>query len=142
MSLALPPDLPPACLFQAAADYQVPPAVLYAIRKVEGGTLGKSNPNTNGTRDYGPMQINTVWIKRFQQNENLTAEVVASQPCIAIRSAAYVLRFELNRTGADFWRGVGNYHSKTPERNQAYRQKVYQHALRYDQHLRSIGWID
>ncbi len=139
---ALPPDLPAACVFQAAADYQLPPAVLYAIRKVEGGTLGKSNGNTNGTRDYGPMQINTVWINRFKQNENLTAEVVASNPCIAIRSAAYVLRWELNRTGTDFWRGVGNYHSKTPALNLVYRQKIQAHAIRYDQHLRKIGWIN
>lgn len=141
-SAALPPDLPAACVFQAAADYQLPPAVLYAIRKVEGGAVGQSNPNTNGTRDYGPMQINTVWIKRFHRNEGLSAEQVASEPCIAVRSAAYVLRFELNQVGQDFWRGVGNYHSRTPQYHLAYRQKVQVWALHYDQLLRNLGWID
>ena len=142
MTVDLPADLPAICVFQAAADYQVPPAVLYAIRKVEGGTLGKSSLNANGTRDYRPMQINTVWIQRFHRNEGLTAEQVASQPCIAIRSAAYVLRFELNQSAPDFWRGVGNYHSRTPRRNLDYRQKVHRWAQHYDQILRQRGWID
>jgi hypothetical protein len=140
MFIDLPNDLPPACVFQAAADYQIPPSVLYAIRKAEGGTLGKSNRNTNGTRDYGPMQINTVWVNRFNRSEGLTADRIAGAPCIAVRSAAYVLRFEINQVD-DFWLGVGNYHSHTPFRNESYRAKIYEYAVQFDTLMRQKGWL-
>jgi hypothetical protein len=140
MPLTLPNDIPVTCVFEAAADFQIPPSVLYAIRKAEGGTIGKSNPNTNGTRDYGPMQINTVWVNKLNRSEGVTADAIASSPCIAIRSAAYVLRYEINQVG-DFWSGVGNYHSKTLHRNVSYRTRVYQYAVQFDENLRLRGWI-
>ena len=52
-----------ACLMLAAQTYSVPPAVLMGIYQVEGGKPGQAvGPNSNGSYDLGPMQINTVWI--------------------------------------------------------------------------------
>lgn len=130
----LPVDLPFACVQQAARDYHVPESVLYAIRQVEGGTVGEHTDNTNKTKDYGPMQVNDVWVKHFRSNYGITAEMIRDQPCVAVRASAYIVRYEINRTN-DFWRGVGNYHSRTPKFHNRYLSKVLPAAYRYQRIL-------
>ena len=122
------PADPPAyyqCFFQAADMYSLPPVLLPAIAKVEGGTVGKSNGNKNGSRDHGKMQINDVWVSKLNKSFGITAEMIRDDPCLAIRSAGYILRYHINRAGGDFWQGVGRYHSATPSRHAAYIQKVF-----------------
>ena len=52
-----------ACLLMAANTYQVPPAVMIGIMQVEGGHVGQAvGPNSNGTYDLGPMQVNSRWM--------------------------------------------------------------------------------
>ena len=58
------PDLP-ACVYQASQEYSLPPRGLIALWLTEGGRQGTQSKNKNGTIDYGPMQINTVWLKRL-----------------------------------------------------------------------------
>ena len=50
------------CIMAAAAGYRLPPAVLVILLNVEGGSLGGVSPNTNGTVDIGPMQVNRIWL--------------------------------------------------------------------------------
>ena len=61
------------CIFLASQQYHVPPAILIGILKVEGGTVGQEvGPNTNGTYDLGPMQINTVWLEELSKKYNIS----------------------------------------------------------------------
>ena len=53
------------CLTAAAAAHRLPPAMLVILLKVEGGTLGRTSPNTNDTSDIGPMQVNTIWVSKM-----------------------------------------------------------------------------
>ena len=56
------------CVAQAEQKYQVPSCILQAVHQIEsGGTLrpGLVHGNSNGTKDYGVTQINTVWANYF-----------------------------------------------------------------------------
>lgn len=137
----LPADMPHQCVFQAARDYQISPAVLYAVRTKEGGTAGKSSRlNANNTRDHNQTQINDKWISFFYKNEGINPSLLVTDPCIGIRATGFIIRSEINRVG-DFWRGVGNYHSRTPEKNQLYLNDIYPLYQRYGEILRQYGWV-
>ncbi|CCD30245.1 Putative Lytic transglycosylase, catalytic (fragment) [Candidatus Glomeribacter gigasporarum BEG34] len=127
--MPLPVMAPPplqACVVRAEQKYQVPACILRAIHQIESGGShrpGLMRSNTNGTRDYGVTQINTVWMRYFNQKFGITAHQITSNSCLAIHAAAYVVRFEINASG-DFWMGVGRYHSRTPARRDRYLRRA------------------
>jgi len=130
----MPPDIPPeipACIMQAAEDYSVPARALIALFMTEGGRIGSANRNTNGTYDYGPMQINTVWVNHFNKNFGITAEMLQNDFCFAMRAAAYILRYEINQAGGDFWQGIGHYHSRNPDYKARYIRVVYSNSQKF-----------
>ena len=50
------------CFEEAGAEYGVSPRLLWAIAKAESGfNPAAMSVNTNGTFDYGVMQINSGW---------------------------------------------------------------------------------
>lgn len=114
-----PPD---QCLVSAAARYHIPVQVMQAVIKTEGGWDGLKKPNTNGSFDLGRAQINTIHLPELSKY-GITESQLANDPCTNLHVAAYRLRFEINRV-EDFWRGVGNYHSRTPHLNKAYQARV------------------
>ncbi len=124
------PNLPP-CVYQAAQDYSLPPRGLIALWLTEGGRVGMSNTNKNGTVDYGPMQINTVWLKRLAKDFGVTAELLTNDFCFSVRAGAYILRYEINQADGSFWDGVGHYHSRTPQFKYKYIDRVYKNSLKF-----------
>jgi hypothetical protein len=124
------PDLP-ACVYQASQEYSLPPRGLIALWLTEGGRQGTQSKNKNGTIDYGPMQINTVWLKRLAKDFGVTANMLTHDFCFSVRAGAYILRYEINQAGGSFWDGVGHYHSRTPEFKYKYINKVYQNSLKF-----------
>lgn len=117
-----------ACMAVAARDYGLPNWVLPAIYRVEGGKSGAVRSNSDGTKDYGAMQINTVWVDRFYARYGIHPEVIRRDDCTNVRAAAYIIRSHINATGS-LWNGIGRYHSKTPSRKYSYAWKVYYAAL-------------
>lgn len=122
-----PPEIPVACFVQAADRYSLPRVLLPAIIKVENR---QKNPdavrvNTNGTKDYGYFQHNTVLLKEYSRKFGIAVDVFKQDRCLAVMATAYKIRYEINRYGGDFWRGVGAYHSRTPSLNRRYAEKVY-----------------
>lgn len=112
------------CIEQAAADYKLNPDLLRAIRQVEGGKVGMRSRNTNGTYDLGPMQINNgVWVPTFKAF-GISERDLQNDPCVNVYAATWILRNEIARADGDVWRGVGNYHSRTPRFHVRYRDKV------------------
>ncbi|GGM25531.1 hypothetical protein GCM10009425_40390 [Pseudomonas asuensis] len=127
-------DLPPvpACMVQAAVEYSIPLRGLIAVWLTEGGKIGTLSKNkSNGTIDHGPMQINDVWADELQKNFGVTRDMLTNDFCWSVRSAAYILRSEINRAKGSFWDGVGHYHSRTPEFKYPYIQRVYKNSLRF-----------
>src|SRR4051794_3169694 len=112
----------------AASFYHLPPRVLPSIQAVEGGRPGLVHINENGTVDLGVMQVNTIWIQPLAQHARMTPSAIADRlindPCFNIAAAAAIMRLYLTEANGNLLVAVGYYHSHTPARSAAYRQKV------------------
>lgn len=123
-------DVPMECINQAAIRYHVPATMIISILKTEGGKVGFARKNTNGTLDYGPMQINTIWLKQLKPY-GITAEKLKYDPCINVKVGAWILAQGI-ADSPTLWQGVGNYHSRTGRHNKRYRtdvSKLYNNIL-------------
>ena len=116
------------CVVEAAREHVVPLAALLGILAAEGGKEGEALSNKNGTWDLGVCQVNTVHLNDLLR-VGLEPEDVLRDGCVNARAAAFLLRREYERAG-DIWAAVGAYHSRTPERRDAYIGKVKKHLIR------------
>lgn len=113
------------CVVRAASFYQVDPNYVRAILVVEGGQPGTKSRNRNGTHDYGLMQVNTWWIKQPGM-EGIDLHMLRNDICTNIFVGTWILATEIRDAGGDIWKGVGNYHSRTPKFHNRYRRKARQ----------------
>jgi hypothetical protein len=131
----LPPNTPPPysptasqvnmCIKFAADKYAVNPLVIKAISVVEGGKVGTFSKNTNDTYDIGIMQINSIHLADIKRTfPKVGAYELAYNPCVNISIATWILKQRITET-KNFWTGVGNYHSKTPDKRNTYLRKLY-----------------
>jgi len=128
----LPPTIEvPTCMVEAAERYQIPLRGFLAVRITEGGKLGMQRRNKNGTIDYGPFQINTIWAKQLAADFGITPEMLTNDFCTAAYASAYIIKYNILQVNGDFWQGIGRYHSKTPALNLAYQGRVYLNSLRF-----------
>ncbi|MEN3029058.1 MAG: lytic transglycosylase domain-containing protein [Aquificaceae bacterium] len=75
------------CFYDAGKRYGVDPLLLISIAKVESNFNPRAlNVNTNGSRDYGIMQINSHWLERYGIPKDWIYE-----PCYNIHFGAMVL---------------------------------------------------
>ncbi len=105
------------CIVSASHRFNLPPEALLSLAIVEGGKRGSSTPNTNGTKDLGLMQVNTVWLKEaspLSPYVNFTSLV--NDVCTNVHAAAWILATQVKKTGGDIWRAIGMYHH--PSNNQ------------------------
>jgi soluble lytic murein transglycosylase-like protein len=125
-------DVPIECINQAAINYHVPAALIISILAIEGGRVGSASSNKNGTFDYGPMQINSIWMPKIQAY-GYTKEQIQYDPCSNVTVGAWILSQNITQSST-VWRGVGGYHSHTPALSDRYQTKVsevYQLLARY-----------
>lgn len=117
-----------ACMALVASLYHLPPRVLPAIQKVEGGTPGNISHNTDGSDDFGVMQVNSRWLPALSAYTGLPRETVRerllARPCFNIAAAGAILRSYLDETHGDLMLAIGNYHSHTVGLNRSYQVKV------------------
>lgn len=122
------------CLLAAARVHRVPPTLLVILLNVEGGSLGRVSHNTNGTVDIGPMQVNQIWLPQLAARWNTSVQeaflALRDNFCANVEAGAWILRKGLDEPGADFWDGVGYYHSHDPQYRQDYLRTVLQQTLR------------
>lgn len=128
--VALPPTRPLTadCVVDAARASGMPVAALFAILATEGGKTGEALSNKNGTWDLGPFQVNTIHLKVLAAM-GIAPETVLRDGHVNAYAAAWLLRMEYQRTG-DLWQAIGAYHSRTPQRRDAYIQRVKAHLER------------
>lgn len=122
MSALIINDVPVECINKAAIQYHVPATLIISVLKMENGHVGDAIRNKNGTVDYGPMQINSIWLHEIKKY-GYTRESIQYDPCANVCVGTWLL----SRAIADdktLWRGVGNYHSHTFNKNAHYRTKV------------------
>ncbi len=122
------------CITAAAKVYRLPPAVLVILLNVEGGSLGRVSPNTNGTVDIGPIQVNEIWLPEVAAHWHATIgdayKALRDNFCANVEAGAWILRRGLDEARGDFWEGVGYYHSHTPEHKTRYLREVLRQVLR------------
>lgn len=115
-------DVPIECINQAASAYHVPAQLIISVLLTEGGRAGTARLNTNGTYDYGPMQINTVWLPRVKQY-HITREDLQYNPCTNVSVGAWILSQRI-ADSKDLLYGIGSYNSYSLPQNYRYRTKV------------------
>lgn len=111
------------CIQKAANTYGIPPIILTGLIYQEGGKVGESSLNSNGTRDYGPMQINSVWLAKLKK-KGITSDMLKNNGCLNVFVGAALLYKHAADTRYNWWKAVGNYHSKTPKHHNKYLYKV------------------
>ncbi len=107
------------CFEEAGQRYGVSPWLLLAIAKAE-SSLNPSveHHNRNGTIDVGLMQINSIWAEPLGK-----AWGSLNDPCTNVMAGAWILR-QCMRDYGYTWKAVGCYHSRTPERRDAYALRI------------------
>ena len=117
-----------ACMLAIATHFDLPPRVLPSIQRVEGGKVGLSRVNTNGSEDLGLMQVNSLWIPALAERFGVAPAAMRTRliddGCFNVTVAGAVVRYYLNQNNGDLLAAVGNYHSHTPILNRNYQTKV------------------
>lgn len=124
--------VPIECINHAAVTYYVPATVIVSVLQTEGGRPGLAKPNKNGTFDYGPMQVNSIWLKRIAPY-GYSEQQLRNNPCVNVMVGTWILSHEIVED-QDYWRGIGDYNSHTQQFNQTYQRQVLIH---YD-HLQKL----
>ena len=115
--------VPIECINQAAITYHVPATLILSILAVENGKKGSASPNRNGTFDYGPMQINSIWLSKIRRY-GYTRQQLQYDPCTNVNVGTWILSQQIANDSSSLWRGVGSYHSHAYQLNHNYQIKV------------------
>ena len=98
------------CLEKISAKYSISEKLLWSIAIVESGVnpLAIGPINTNGTTDFGLMQINSSWIPKLEEYGIHKEDLF--KPCVSVEIAAWVLAQNISTYG-NTWQAVGAYNS-------------------------------
>ncbi len=121
-----------ACFRKASIKNDVPMGLLLAISYTESRFKTRArNTNTNGTKDYGLMQINSVWATQAKKM-GYSWQKIKSNPCENVMFGSQILKYNHKRMGS--WSSaIGAYNAgfgntpKAKKRRQKYYNLVMQH---------------
>ncbi|MBW4795699.1 transglycosylase SLT domain-containing protein [Pseudomonas tolaasii] len=105
------------CWDEVARRYDIEPELLQAIAAVESGYRADATnaSNSDGSRDIGLMQINSMHLPRLAKL-GITEQRLMSEPCLSIEVGASILAEFIQRFGYN-WTAVGSYNAgAAPER--------------------------
>lgn len=110
----------PYCFDEAGIQYGINPQILRAIAKVESNYNPRAiNWNTNGSYDFGVMQINSIWAPTLgMERWNALGDI-----CTNIKTGAMILASCMEKYGYS-WEAVGCYNSQTPAKRNRYANLV------------------
>ncbi|TKC78000.1 lytic transglycosylase domain-containing protein [Trinickia terrae] len=112
----------PDCFAEAAVYQHVSPVVLRAIAWQEShGNANAVHRNTNGSIDYGMMQINSIHLPVLARYGVSSNDLM--NPCASIFVAAWHLHKMMVKYG-NTWAAVGAYHSETPAERDRYARSI------------------
>lgn len=116
------------CLQQAAQFHKVDYSLLRAIAEQESGfRSAATNANTNGSVDYGLMQINSRWLPKLR--EWGISKQALFEPCVNAYVGAWILAKNFQRLGMN-WTAVGAYNAASEAKRTKYAWAVYQRLNR------------
>lgn len=110
------------CFDDAAAWQNLNPLILRAIAWQEShNRADATHANSNGSIDYGVMQINSIHLPELAQYGIRRDALMV--PCKNVYIAAWHLRKQVVRYG-NTWTAVGAYHSATPALRDDYARHI------------------
>ena len=122
------------CYEEAGSRYGISPNLLYAISKGESSFNPIAiNYNTNGSYDYGLMQINSTWEPALRKL-GIPWDTLAD-PCTNVMVGAWVLSQCIRDYGYT-WPAVGCYNSRTPSKRDRYAARIARIVRQNRQHQR------
>lgn len=108
------------CFEEAATEHNVPAELLWAIAKVESGFNPQARfQNSDGTIDFGVMQINSSWETHF----STSVWSALDNPCTNVQVGAEILSDCLKRNGYN-WKGIGCYNAISPDKQANYARRI------------------
>jgi len=128
------------CIEQAAYVYKVPAIIIVSVMAQESGKVGRYTTNKNNTRDYGPMAINSSWLPRLYKS-GVTESALINNGCLNIFVGTAILREHAVSTGGNWWKSVGNYHSKSEFLHNKYLMNVAHKTERLLKGLLTVAGI-
>lgn len=100
--------------------YGIPPEVLWSIAKGESNLNPNAvNKNTNGSYDFGLMQINSTWAKTLGKEHWASL----GDACTNVKTGAWILRQCIDDYGYG-WKAIGCYNSRTPSKRDSYARRI------------------
>jgi len=128
----------PFCFDQAGAAYGISPTLLRGIAGVESGmNPAATNRNSNGSTDFGLMQINSSWLKTL----GLSSEELLRNPCQNVKTGARILKDCLDRYG-NSWEAIGCYNASGRDKRAKYSWKVYRELQKAEKRAAASGGQD
>ena len=112
------------CVVAAGNHYGVSPAVILSVLTTEGGKIGQTSKNKNGTFDIGPMQINSIHLPSLS-SYGITLDLLRDDGCLNVHIGTWMLKKEILSANGSVWDGIGHYHSRTPEKKKIYQSAVW-----------------
>jgi soluble lytic murein transglycosylase-like protein len=110
------------CFEEAGSMYGIAPRLLWGICKGESNfNPAAVNYNTNGSYDFGLMQINSSWAPTLRKM-GITWQSLAD-PCTNVKVGAWVLAQCMQDYGYT-WTAVGCYNSRTPSKRNRYASRI------------------
>ena len=122
------------CFDEAGQEYGINPRILRAIAKVESNYNPRAiNRNTNGTYDFGVMQINSTWYAVLgKERWNSLGD-----PCTNIKTGASILSSCIESYGYT-WEAIGCYNSRTPDKRDRYARLVFNQMQRIEREEKAL----
>lgn len=119
------------CWDAAGAYHGIDPWLLYAIAKVESSHNPRAvnGSNSNGTRDVGLMQINSIWLPELRRHGISEAQLFNG--CASTYIGAWIMAKNIKKHGYT-WQAIAVYNVgslNTPGRQKVgrrYAEKVYE----------------
>jgi len=109
------------CFEEAGVAYGINPLILKAIAGVESNYKPRAvNRNSNGTYDFGIMQINSSWGHALGRDWWNTL----GDPCSNIKGGAMILSNCMKKYGYT-WEAIGCYNSQTPDKRDRYALTIF-----------------
>ncbi|HBG08198.1 MAG: lytic transglycosylase [Geobacteraceae bacterium GWC2_58_44] len=119
-------DAFPFCFEEAGAQYGINPQILRAIAKVESNFNPTAvNRNTNGSYDFGLMQINSIWAPTIGKER----WSMLGDACVNAKTGAWILSMCMEKYGYT-WKAIGCYNSQTPDKRDRYSRMVFNQLQR------------
>ncbi len=109
------------CFEEAGRLYNISPEILWAISKQESAFDPYAiNFNSNGTYDYGHMQINSSWADKI----GLHVWASLGDPCQSTKVGAWILSQCISEHGYT-WKAIGCYHANSKGQRIQYAWKIH-----------------